>query len=154
MHIVSVHCQEEGCIGKYIPRGPGDFPRAGILHPEARETDSGDRMGGECHVVKWLNSTFIPASDGSLARRVGTQPVRPGSNPGGACRSVSVSLDIGGSFVLNADDVLLIHNIKHPRTHTMYYPVPLVQPLCISIRHRDLGVLLMNDTSLGIVCML
>ena len=80
--------------------------------------------------------------------------MRPGSNPGGACRSVSVSLDIGGSFVLNADDVLLIHNIKHPRTHTMYYPVPLVQPLCISIRHRDLGVLLMNDTSLGIVCML
>ena len=35
--IVSVHCQEEGCIGKYIPRGPRDFPRAGILHPEARE---------------------------------------------------------------------------------------------------------------------
>ena len=25
---VSVHCQEEGCIGKYIPRGPKDFPRA------------------------------------------------------------------------------------------------------------------------------
>ena len=44
--------------------------------------------------------TFNPASDGSVARRVGTQPVRPGSNPGGAGRSVSVSLDIGGSFVL------------------------------------------------------
>ena len=24
---VSVHCQEEGCIGKYIPRGPRNFPR-------------------------------------------------------------------------------------------------------------------------------
>ena len=34
---VSVHCREEGCIGKYTPRGPRDFPRAGILHPEARE---------------------------------------------------------------------------------------------------------------------
>ena len=33
-HIVSVHCREEGCIGKYTPRGPRDFPRAGILHPE------------------------------------------------------------------------------------------------------------------------
>ena len=39
--IVSVHCQEEGCIGKYIPRGPRDFPRAGILHPEAREISRG-----------------------------------------------------------------------------------------------------------------
>ena len=31
-----IHCREEGCIGKYTPRGPRDFPRAGILHPEAR----------------------------------------------------------------------------------------------------------------------
>ena len=31
--------------------------------------------------------------------QLGTQPVRPGSNPGGACRSVSVSLDNGGSFL-------------------------------------------------------
>ena len=38
---VSVHCREEGCIGKYIPRGPRDFPRAGILHPEAREIARG-----------------------------------------------------------------------------------------------------------------
>ena len=50
-------------------------------------------------VVLWLHSTFIPASDGSVARRVGTQSVKPGSNPGCACRSVSVSLDNGGSFV-------------------------------------------------------
>ena len=34
--IVSVQCREEGCIGKYTPRGPRDFPRAGILHPEGR----------------------------------------------------------------------------------------------------------------------
>ena len=33
----SVHYREEGCIGKYTPQGPRDFPRAGILHPEARE---------------------------------------------------------------------------------------------------------------------
>ena len=33
MYIESVHCREEGCIGKYTPRGPRDFPRAGILHP-------------------------------------------------------------------------------------------------------------------------
>ena len=39
--IVSVHCREEGCIGKYTPRGPRDFPRAGILHPEAREIARG-----------------------------------------------------------------------------------------------------------------
>ena len=38
---VSVHCREEGCIGKYIPRGPRDFPRAWILHPEAREISRG-----------------------------------------------------------------------------------------------------------------
>ena len=34
---MSVHCLESGCIGKYTPLGPRDFPRAGILHPEARE---------------------------------------------------------------------------------------------------------------------
>ena len=39
--IESVHCREEGCIGKYTPRGPRDFPRAGILHPEAREIAQG-----------------------------------------------------------------------------------------------------------------
>ena len=39
--IVSVHCREEGCIGKYTPRGPRDFPRAGILHPEAQEIARG-----------------------------------------------------------------------------------------------------------------
>ena len=29
---MDVHCLESGCIGKYIPLGPRDFPRAGILH--------------------------------------------------------------------------------------------------------------------------
>ena len=33
----SVHCREEGGISKYTPGGPRDFPKAGILHPEARE---------------------------------------------------------------------------------------------------------------------
>ena len=40
---VSEHCREEGCIVKYIPRGPRDFPRLGVLHPEARETARGSR---------------------------------------------------------------------------------------------------------------
>ena len=35
-NIVSVHCRDEGCKGKNIPRGPRDFPRAVILLPEAR----------------------------------------------------------------------------------------------------------------------
>ena len=38
---MSVHCLELGCIGKYTPLGPQDFPRAGILHPEAREIARG-----------------------------------------------------------------------------------------------------------------
>ena len=44
-NIVYVHCREEGCIGKYIPRGPRDFPRAGILHPEAQEIAEGNLEG-------------------------------------------------------------------------------------------------------------
>ena len=36
-----VHWRGEGCIGKYTPRGPRDFPKAGILHPEAREIARG-----------------------------------------------------------------------------------------------------------------
>ena len=44
-NIVSVHCREEECIKKYIPWGPRDFPRAGILHPEARETARGQSRG-------------------------------------------------------------------------------------------------------------
>ena len=34
---MSVHCLESGCIGKYTPLGPRDFPRVGILHPSAAE---------------------------------------------------------------------------------------------------------------------
>ena len=30
-----VHCLESGCIGKYTPLGPRDFPRTRILHPLA-----------------------------------------------------------------------------------------------------------------------
>ena len=38
---MDVHCLESGCIGKYIPLGPWDFPRAGILHPSALEISLG-----------------------------------------------------------------------------------------------------------------
>ena len=40
---MDVHCLESGCIGKYIPLGPWDFPRAGILHPSALEISLGLR---------------------------------------------------------------------------------------------------------------
>ena len=40
---MDVHCLESGCIGKYIPLGPRDFPRAGILHPSALEIALGLR---------------------------------------------------------------------------------------------------------------
>ena len=47
LHVIieSVHCREEGCIGKYTPQGPRDFPSAGILHPEAREIARGQSRG-------------------------------------------------------------------------------------------------------------
>ena len=38
---MDVHCLESGCIGKYIPLGPRDFPRAWILHPETRGISRG-----------------------------------------------------------------------------------------------------------------
>ena len=44
-YCICKHCWEEGCIGKYIPRGPRDFPRAGILHPKAREIAQGHSRG-------------------------------------------------------------------------------------------------------------
>ena len=40
---MSVHCLESGCIGKYTPLGPRDFPQAGILHPSALEIALGLR---------------------------------------------------------------------------------------------------------------
>ena len=46
---------------------------------------------------------------------VGTQSVGHGSNPGCACRSVSVSLDNGGSFVL------FLHTGPHPPTPCSMY---------------------------------
>ena len=42
---MDVHCLESGCIGKYIPLGPWDFPRAGILHPSALEIALGQSLG-------------------------------------------------------------------------------------------------------------
>ena len=38
---VSVHCRDEGCIGKYIPRGPRDFQRAG----DAKSPPKGNLKG-------------------------------------------------------------------------------------------------------------
>ena len=63
---VSVHCREEGCIGKYIPRGPRDFPRAWILHPEAREISRGrspreiSRAEGNLSGLGGCISQYIP----------------------------------------------------------------------------------------------
>ena len=40
-HIVSVHCREEGCIGKYIPRGPREISRAeGGVFPNASRLEA------------------------------------------------------------------------------------------------------------------
>ena len=64
VNIESVHCREEGCIGKYTPRGPRDFPRAGILHPEAREIARGrspraiSRNGWVCWSFHSLTKTL------------------------------------------------------------------------------------------------
>ena len=41
--IVSVHWREEGCIGKYTPRGPRDFPRAEGCKIPAQGNSRGSR---------------------------------------------------------------------------------------------------------------
>ena len=41
IHVLHDICREKECIGKYIPLGPRDFQRVGILHPEAREIARG-----------------------------------------------------------------------------------------------------------------
>ena len=41
---MSVHCLESGCIGKYTPLDPRDFPQAGILHPSALEIALGQSL--------------------------------------------------------------------------------------------------------------
>ena len=47
---MDVHCLESGCIGKYIPLGPWDFPRAGILHPSASIVYDSVNMNDDCGV--------------------------------------------------------------------------------------------------------
>ena len=41
---VSEHCREEGCIGKYIPRGPRDFPDQGFCTPRLERLPEGRGM--------------------------------------------------------------------------------------------------------------
>ena len=44
--IVSVHCREEGCIEKYIPRGPRDFPKNGDFAPQGLRDLEGLNLKG------------------------------------------------------------------------------------------------------------
>ena len=82
---VSVHCREEGCIGKYIPRGPRDFPRAGILHPEAREISRG-RSPRE---ISRAEGCKIPARGKSQGPRGMYFPMHPDSRQ---CTSILSAL--------------------------------------------------------------
>ena len=71
--IESVHCREEGCIGKYTPRGPRDFPRAGILHPEAREI----ARGRSPRAISRASGCKIPAQGNSRGPRGVYFPIHP-----------------------------------------------------------------------------
>ena len=73
--IESVHCREEGCIGKYTPRGPRDFPRAGILHPEAREI----ARGRSPRAISRAEGCKIPAQGKSRGPRGVYFPIHPDS---------------------------------------------------------------------------
>ena len=84
-YIVYVHCREEGCIGKYIPRGPRDFPRAGILHPEAREISRG-RSPRE---ISRAEGCKIPARGKSQGPRGMYFPMHPDSRQ---CTSILSAL--------------------------------------------------------------
>ena len=64
---MSVHCLESGCIGKYTPLGPRDFPRAGILHPSALEIALGLRP----RAISRASGCKIPALGKSLGPRGG-----------------------------------------------------------------------------------
>ena len=82
---VSVHCREEGCIGKYIPRGPRDFPRAGILHPEAREI----ARGRSPRAISRAEGCKIPARGKSRGPRGMYFPMHPDSRQ---CTSILSAL--------------------------------------------------------------
>ena len=61
---MDVHCLESGCIGKYIPLGPRDFPRAGILHPSALEIALGLRPRAISRAYASVSSNCI-STDGT-----------------------------------------------------------------------------------------
>ena len=73
--IGSVHWREEGCIGKYTPRGPRDFPKAGILHPEAREI----ARGRSPRAISRAEGCKIPAWGKSRGPRGVYFPMHPSS---------------------------------------------------------------------------
>ena len=62
---MDVHCLESGCIGKYIPLGPRDFPRAWILHPSDLEISLGLRP----RAISRASGCKIPALGKSLRPR-------------------------------------------------------------------------------------
>ena len=72
---MDVHCLESGCIGKYIPLGPRDFPRAGILHPSALEISLGLRP----REISRASGCKIPALGKSLGPRGMYFPIHPSS---------------------------------------------------------------------------
>ena len=72
---MSVHCLESGCIGKYTPLGPRDFPCAGILHPSALEIALGLRP----RAISRASGCKIPALGKSLGPRGVYFPIHPSS---------------------------------------------------------------------------
>ena len=72
---MDVHCLESGCIGKYIPLGPRDFPRAWILHPSALEISLGLRP----REISRASGCKIPALGKSLGPRGMYFPIHPSS---------------------------------------------------------------------------
>ena len=47
LRIVSINCRKEGCIGKYIPQGLRDFPKAGICTTRPVRLPEGNLEGLE-----------------------------------------------------------------------------------------------------------
>ena len=72
---MDVHCLESGCIGKYIPLGPRDFPRAWILHPSALEISLGLRP----REISRASGCKILALGKSLGPRGMYFPIHPSS---------------------------------------------------------------------------
>ena len=64
--IVSVHCLEEGCIGKYIPRGPRDFPRGAKSPPEGNLEGGGDGFPNTSRVLVEHGHSLIITREGLM----------------------------------------------------------------------------------------